>query len=129
MTERNECIETGCDAACCRYGSWFRGEYKEREVIKAFPTAQRVSPERFDAAEQEGPGVYYHPVSFGVKVRIVGQCPNLNPYGECSGYENLLPDCANLGICSEDCVEFRRRAMRKARRSIPLQEIQVVTAE
>jgi hypothetical protein len=105
MKERNLCTEAGCAAACC-FGSWFIGSYKEKTVLRYFPTAKKVSYKSFQ--NDLDPGVYYYKFLGAASIRIVGQCPNLGEENSCLIHDNLPPDCANLQVSSKGCSDFRR---------------------
>lgn len=127
MTERNLCKEAGCQASCCR-GSYFQFGYPVKKVLEWFPEAQQVG--WYQLPDQRAQGVYYERNIFGnARVRIVGNCPNLGPDNNCLIYESRPPDCADLGIGSKDCSDFRRHYPGRAAQTIPVHEIQVFTQD
>lgn len=112
MVERNPCNEAGCQAACC-FGSWFNHPYKEKAILKLFPTAKKVSYSKFQ--KELDPGVYYYKFLGVSTVRIVGRCPNLGEDSSCLIHDNLPPDCRNLAVGSRECSNFRRYGVQPAK--------------
>lgn len=104
--ERNRCVEAGCNAACCR-DVFFTYTYDEKDILRVFPDAGKVSQSEFESINR--PGVYYWKYLFGdCVIRIVGICPNLNGVA-CETYGDKLDDCNIMSIGSDDCVDSRRR--------------------
>ena len=105
--ERNLCKEAGCSAACCM-GATFQCYYPVEKILEWFPDAIKVGDS--DLPDIWVRGVYYEVNKYGRGlVRIIGNCPNLDPVNNCLIYKNRPPDCANLGIISESCLIFRDR--------------------
>jgi Fe-S-cluster containining protein len=121
MRERNACEDAGCAAACCR-GSFFSITYPEKKVLEWFPDAQKVG--WYKISDQTEKGVYYQRGLIGdARVRIVGDCPNLDSDDNCKIYKNKPADCSYMVVGSKACSDFRRLDQRSSAQFIPVESI------
>lgn len=101
MKERNLCHEVGCRASCCHDVELFL----ERDISSVFPEAVQVTPGDYKRKKQ--PGTYYYITACRYKVRIVGNCSNLDKEGGCQIYDTKPQFCTRLKVDSENCIKAR----------------------
>jgi Fe-S-cluster containining protein len=102
MPERNLCVESGCQAACCfNKFLFYRGT-----VTDSFPQAKEVSYGDLD--DMEFPGVYYTKFVARFLVRIVGKCPNLEEDFNCKIHEVKPEACGNFEKDGKKCLDIKK---------------------
>lgn len=116
------CVESGCQAACCRNISGQMATTKEF-FLNAFPMAELVdSPNTvIQKIVNHEEGVYYSILNnWWISFAISGVCPNLDSNFNCRIHESRYYQnvCKNMKNGSEDCI----RAMEISRSGI-LQEV------
>jgi hypothetical protein len=108
MTERiNRCLESGCQAVCCRK-VWLTSDYDIKQVRRIFPEARQVS--YYDFFDKHLlPGVYMQKLLWNgkCKVRIVEDCPRLKENNCTIWDKERLSDCEGVVFDSEECKLLR----------------------
>jgi len=102
MKENNLCLNSGCEALCCKNKYMFY----QGKVEDSFPRAIQVSYESLSDCKQ--PGVFYTKFRDSFLVKIVDKCPNLGGDYGCNIQEVKPEACKNFKINSDDCKKERK---------------------